>query len=213
MIECGGVFLPDGETHMVEWMTKRNQRIGGKLTYQYEKQQAAMRHCRAFRSAVDIGAHVGLWSMHLAPAFQLVYAFEPVPAHRDCFYRNVDFGNVTLLPFALGEADALVNIWSNPTSSGDSKVQGPGDTVMRRLDDFEFTDVDFIKADCEGYELFALKGGAEMIKRWRPTICVEQKPGMAPRYGLGETDAVDWLQGLGAQVCASISGDYILAFP
>lgn len=212
MIECGGVWLPDGELHMVEWMRARNQLEDGKLTYQWDKQRAAMRHCQQFRGAVDIGAHVGLWSMHLARRFQLVHAFEPVAAHRACFERNVPYGNVQLYPYALGELEASVSIWSNPSSSGDSWVAGTGDIPMRALDSFELQEVDFLKADCEGYELLALKGAEQTLRRCRPTVCVEQKPKMAQKFGLGETAALAWLEELGARVRQCISGDYILTF-
>lgn len=213
MIDCGGVWLPDGEQHMVEWMTRKDQRVDGKLTYQLDKQRASMGFCKSFRTAVDIGAHVGLWSVHLAQRFQMLHAFEPVEAHRHCWVLNVPFGNVCLYPCALGEYDSWVSINITPSSSGGSYVGGAGLIPMRRLDDFgDIEEVDFIKLDCEGYELFALKGGERLIRKWRPTICVEQKPGRAQRFGLGETDAVTWLEGLGASVRQVISGDYILSF-
>lgn len=217
MFECGGVWLPDGETHLVEWMTKKNQVHNGTLTYQWDKLQMALLHCRSMRNAVDIGAHVGLWSMHLRREFQVVYAFEPVEAHRDCFHRNVPFGNVLLRPFALGDHDAMVRIVTAPSSSGDSWVEEVQDRTdgavhMCRLDDMDLQDIDFIKLDCEGYELFALRGAEQTIRRCRPTICVEQKPGKAQRFGLGETDAVQWLENLGAVLRQTMSGDYILTF-
>lgn len=212
MIQCGGIFLPDGEEHFVEWMTRRDHWVKGKLTYQYHKLEASLLFCKDFRNAVDIGAHVGLWSMHLAPVFQMVYAFEPVAAHRECFERNVPYGNVTLTPCALGDHEGFVSIRSAPTSSGDSRVAGDGDIPLRRLDEYELQDVDLLKVDCEGYELFCLRGAEQTILRCRPTICVEQKPGMAQRYGLGETDAVRWLKERGATMRERISGDYILTF-
>lgn len=215
MIECGGVWLPDGEQHMVEWMTKKNLRINGKLTYQYEKLVAAIAYCSTKRVAVDIGAHVGLWSMHLAREFKFVHAFEPVAAHRECFERNVTGGlreHVGLYPFALGQAKQTISIESPPTSSGGSRVAGEGDIPMRLLDSFALRDVDFIKVDCEGYELPILRGGEETLLINRPCVIVEQKPGRAQHFGFGETDAVAYLQGLGATLRNTISGDFILTF-
>lgn len=212
MINCGGVWLPDGEQHMVEWMQAKGQRVDGRLTYQWDKQRAAYALCQRFRTAVDIGAHVGLWAMHMATRFQVVHAFEPVAAHRECFARNVAHGNVAMHPCALGDAPGMVSIWSNPTSSGDSQVYGAGDIPMHRLDDYDLAEVDFIKVDCEGYEALALEGAEQTIRDWRPCICVEQKPGMPQRYGLAQRGAVDWLEGLGARVRQVISGDYLLSF-
>jgi FkbM family methyltransferase len=211
--EVGGVWLPAGEAHLVEWMRNVNCRVDGKLTYQYSKLLAALSQVRNWRTAVDVGAHCGLWSMHLVKRFAMVHAFEPVAVHRLCFTRNVP-GNAPhiLYPCALGEKEGMVAIHTAPTSSGDSWVSGKGDIPLRRLDDFDLDDVDFIKLDCEGYELFALRGGEKMLKRCRPCVIVEQKPGRAQKFGLAETGAVDYLMALGAKLRAETSGDYILSW-
>jgi len=228
----GGVWLPDHEVHLVEWMQKRNEVVDGRLTYQYHKLTAALAHVKQFRVAVDVGAHCGLWSMHLVKRFQLVHAFEPVAAHRECFGQNVitcqreegdcnaceyprgpcERGHVFLYPCALGEQPGRVSMNSAATSSGDTLVAEGDDVEMRTLDSFYLQEVDFIKLDCEGYELFALNGGEETLKRCRPCVIVEQKPGKAQQFGLGETDAVAYLQGLGARLRQVIAGDYILSW-
>lgn len=216
-----GIWLPAHEAHMSEWMRNRmrthpDEMVDGRGTYQFHKFRAAMKFTRDFRVAIDVGAHCGLWSMNLTKCFETVHAFEPIPLHRECFEKNVTGGGkVRLYPFALGEEDGMVSFHVTHGSSGDSFVQdngGAGDTVLRRLDGLWIDSVDFIKLDCEGYELFALRGGEELIKRSRPTICVEQKPGKAPKYGLGETDAVGYLQSLGAVLRKEIGGDYILSW-
>jgi FkbM family methyltransferase len=216
MIEHQGVWLPDGEEHFIDWMTKNGEIVDGRGTYQIKKLRAAMEHVRQFRTAVDVGAHCGLWSMQLAKRFKNVHAFEPVADHRDCFKRNVfGLGNVDLPAVylhacALGENDGSVKMHSPPTSSGGTTVAGDGDIPLRRMDEFNLTDVDFIKLDCEGYELFALKGGEQTILRDKPTICVEQKPGKAQQFGLPQRGAVDYLLGLGYRLAREYSGDFIM---
>jgi len=46
MIRFGPWHLPDGETHLQEWMTTVNRDVEGRLTYQYNKYDAALRYCR-----------------------------------------------------------------------------------------------------------------------------------------------------------------------
>lgn len=210
----GGVWLPAHEEHLMAWMNHPKNRtlVDGKFAYQWKKQQLAMAHVRQWRTAVDVGAHCGLWSMHMVKRFQSVRAFEPVELHRVCFERNVQGANHVLYPCALGEVDGSCSMHTKNTSSGDSWVSGSGDIAIRRLDDFDLEDVDFIKLDCEGYELLALKGGEEMLKRCKPTVIVEQKPGRPAQFGLAPTGAVDYLQSLGAQLRAVQSGDYILSW-
>jgi FkbM family methyltransferase len=211
--EFGGWYFPDHEVHLIEWLTKVGDQRDGRLRYQGKKQDLALSFCAQRRVAVDIGGHVGLWSYYLAQQFEQVHAFEPVADHRACFEQNVRAENVILYPCALGDDENSVAIHTSNGSSGDSWVSGKGDIPMRRLDEFGFSDVDLIKADCEGGELSALRGAEDTIIRCRPTIIVEQKPGRAQKFGHAETAAVDYLQSLGAQLVAHKSGDYVLTFP
>jgi FkbM family methyltransferase len=209
MLEHQGIFLPDGEKHLVEWMNKAGELIDGKGSYQIKKLRAALKYCKLFRTAIDVGAHCGLWSMQLAKRFDIVHAFEPVEAHAQCLLKNCT-GGVALHRCALGESTRFVSIHSTPTSSGDSWVDGVGDIPMQILDGFDFENVDFIKLDCEGGELPALRGGEKMILRDMPVIIVEQKPGKAQKFGLPETGAVEYLKTLGYRQAECLSGDYIM---
>lgn len=224
MKQVGGVWLPDHEVHLVEWMTKMNQKDAqGRLTYQHDKREMALAHVKNWRTAVDVGSHCGLWSMQLDKRFAHIEAFEPVAAHCECFLANLadsfragpegDVPGFTLHACALGETACEVGMTTKNGSSGDSFVaDSPGDIPMRRLDEFDLQDVDFIKLDCEGYELLALKGGEETLKRCRPCVIVEQKPPRPKMFGLPDKGAVDYLISLGAKLRAERSGDYVLSF-
>jgi FkbM family methyltransferase len=61
---------------------------------------------------------------------------------------------------------------------------------VRQLDAFALEAVDFLKIDCEGYELPVVVGGEQTIRRWGPTIIVEQKPNIPQRYGFDQFGAV-----------------------
>ncbi len=209
-------YFPDGETHLPAWMFNPKVRmfLHGRPAYQGQKQVVAMGLCRRFRTAVDCGAHVGLHSFNLAHEFDRVIAFEPVAAHRECFVKNVleapGVSNVTLEACALGDKEGTVSIRTEPTSSGDSRVDGAGDIPMRTLDSFELKDVSYLKIDVEGTELFVLKGAEATIVKCKPVIMVEQKPGHAQKYGLGEKDALPYLESLGYKVAREMSGDFLL---
>lgn len=215
MKQFQGIWFPDHETHLQQWMQNAGEIVDGKGTYQIKKLRTAVGLCKQRRTAVDIGGHVGLWSMQLMKMFREVHAFEPVAAHRECFEKNVlhaDASDVHLYlhAVALGEKEGSVSIHTTTTSSGDSWVKGDGDIPMITLDSLALDEVDFMKLDCEGYELFALRGGVETIKRCKPVIIVEQKPGRAQKFGLPETGAVTFLQGLGYKLVKEMSGDYLM---
>ena len=169
-----------------------------------------MRHCRSFHTAIDVGAHIGLWSFNLAQHFEMVHAFEPVAEHRECFAKNVRAEEVVLHDCALGAAPGRVSMDVASGSSGDSKVTAGDEVEVRTLDSFGIRNVDFIKVDCEGYEENVLRGAEQTILQWKPTIIVEQKREMASRFGLQPLGAVEYLKGLGYKQVAEHGGDFVM---
>lgn len=209
-----GIWLPDTEEHLIEWMTKSKwaEIRDGRGTYQIHKLDAAMKYIKQRRVCVDIGAHVGLWSMQLVKLFEHVVAFEPVPHHAELFQWNVQEPNVDLYRFALGESEGHVKIQTGPGSSGFSRITGDGNIPMRTLDSFGLSQVDFVKIDTEGYELPILKGGERTILSYKPIIIVEQKGQEFEFYGERQCSAVHWLKERGARELEVISGDYIMGW-
>jgi FkbM family methyltransferase len=131
MKQVGNVWVPAHETHMAEWMKKRNVWVDGKLTYQYHKLQAAMPFVKKHDCAVDVGAHVGFWSMHLAKQFKTLHSFEPVALHRDCYIRNVEMhAGVQLHAKCLGDKPGSVAMHTTQGSSGDTWVDA--EETLRR---------------------------------------------------------------------------------
>lgn len=206
-----GWYWPDHEEHLIQWMKEQKPPvINGRAAYQGLKQLAVRKHCKQFRTAIDVGAHCGLWSFNLAHWFDHVVAFEPVAAHRECFAANVKSAKVDLIPCALGAVEGYVSIETTEGSSGDSRVSGDGEIPLHRLDRFDILNVDLIKIDCEGFEENVLRGAEETIKRWRPTIIVEQKRDMATNFGLEPEGALLWLRHMSYKSVANLGGDHIM---
>lgn len=207
-----GFALPDFEQHLIPFLEQGPEFAGGP-TYQLHKYLACMPLIKNFRRAVDVGAHCGLWSRVMARCFTMVSAFEPVLEHRICFDENLrGAANITLHACALGEREGLVTLHTGQASSGDTYVQKDGEhgANLRTLDSFDLLPIDFLKIDCEGYEKFVLMGGEKTIRRDKPCIIVEQKPGKAKQFGLGDIEAVQLLQAWGAELVTVVSGDYIM---
>lgn len=211
MIECRGIWLPDQETHLQSHI-EAGPEVDGLGTYQLYKLELALRYVKNHRVAVDIGAHVGLWSRILAKRFDKVEAFEPLLVHRECFSLNVLSDNVVLHDCALDLAEGEVRMMMYPGNSGHSHVVEIGGMVVptKTLDNFDLEDVDFIKIDCEGYERHVVVGAIDTLERCKPTLIVEQKPSNGSRYGHGDLGAVRLLEKLGARVVAQKSGDFVM---
>ena len=54
--------------------------------------------------------------------------------------------------------------------------------------------------------------GDRMRDEWKVPVIVEQKPGKAQAFALGERDAVAYLKSLGAKVRHEIAGDFIVSW-
>lgn len=219
--ESVGWWLPADETHLQAWMLQVNAELDGRLTYQRHKYLAALPYVRGRGVAVDVGAHVGLWSWQMAKDFERVVAFEPMPNHGRCWDLNMrEVGNAVLFDYALGETAGTAWLKTRTKgSSGDTGIEpgaehGDVKAHVCRIDSLALREVHLIKMDCEGYELFVCRGATETLLRCKPVVIVEQKPetGMAARYGVGTTDAVKFLESLGAKRKEAIQGDYIMAW-
>lgn len=144
--------------------------------YQYHTYVSALKYLNKKRIALDIGAHVGLYTRALSESFQFVNSFEPFPVTFDCLTKNTrKLSNVKLHNIALGDTNGKVDIDFNQENSGNSAVIPGSKFELQRLDNFNFIDIDFIKIDVEGYEHNVLAGGLDTIRRNKPVMIVEVK--------------------------------------
>jgi FkbM family methyltransferase len=213
-----GLYLPDNEQHLIDWMKAAGKYVDGKMTYQYNKYNECLRVIPKRRTAIDVGGNLGLWSRVMCLDFKNVEAFEPVSEY--CEYFKLNAPKATLHQVALSDTRREVTM----ACAADGSCGDTAPMVNRRkekalqtvetmlLDDFTFIDVDFIKVDCEGYELHVLRGAEQTIIHNKPTIIVEQKPGKGKKYGYADDAAVKYLQSLGMRVYTVISGDYIMVW-
>ena len=214
------VYLPEWDTDFEKWLVEFPV-INGKATYQYNKLLTALKWTKPHEMSVayDVGAHVGLWSMHLLDYFSHVRAYEPIEEYRELYLKNVHRANKWsrrswhLRNVGCSDKRELVKFDHAPGLSGCTWVDGEGDIELVRIDDDSPPEyIAFMKFDCEGYEYFALKGAEETINKWKPCIIVEQKPGNAQKYGLRETQACELLRSWGAKERAAINGDFIFSW-
>ncbi len=216
-----GWWFPDHETHLPEWMQspKGKLEINDRWSYQGRKQLQALNLVQRTRTAVDVGGHVGLWSYNLSHWFDIVHAFEPVKAHRECFVKNVleaqDAGPATvhLHPFGLSNAEGLAHAVEDPHSTGGTHLRMGGDIPLRTLDSFGLGDVDLIKIDVEGMELAVVQGAVETIRRCKPLLVIEQKGKESQNLGRSNGEALDYLRHLGMrEVAPSMAGDHFMGW-
>jgi FkbM family methyltransferase len=135
----------------------------------------------------DVGANIGLTSVLFAQCAAAVYAFEPskdaYPALQQTLRAN-NIRNCRTFPCALGAAQGRLRFCDDATSASASHLVDGGslgsstyevdvttlDAVVARE---QLQRLDLIKIDVEGVEGDVLRGAAESLERFRPTVFVE----------------------------------------
>jgi FkbM family methyltransferase len=172
---------------------------------------------------IDIGAHAGQFSKlfaRMAPSGH-VYAFEPSAYARSVMAPAVAFNglrNITLIPAGLGD-QAATRVLHTPLKRSHSLGfgtahlgVGAGPAVdqtveVTTLDAFAesraLTRLDLIKADIEGWELRALKGGEKTLRRFLPALYLEVDGDLMRRAGDTPDDLFSWLEAMRYQAFAT----------
>jgi FkbM family methyltransferase len=141
------------------------------------------------RLALDVGAHIGTWTVPLAERFQSVIAFEPVAGNRECLEANVaGRTNVTVLPVAVGARTGAGSMAFPGANSGTYYLERGADVLVVTLDTVVRSPVDFIKIDVEGLEGDVLVGAEGHLRTSRPAVFFEDNGLGAVHYGPDWTD-------------------------
>lgn len=166
--------------------------------------------------ALDVGANVGAYSLLLGQwtgPSGAVFAFEPAPVTFDGLARHIRLNHleevVRPAQIAIGDGSGAARLLVAVTA-GESRLAIPTDPLdasvhvsATTIDEFcarERIDPDFIKIDVEGFELAALRGARETIRRRRGALAlfVEMHPALWPVIGVQHADVLEELslQGL-----------------
>ena len=216
MYQAHGWWFADQDTHFAH-MINKNIKNGGPAVYQEPVRTKSLQFVKDFGVAVDIGANVGLWSRDLVRKFAHVIAIEPVVDFQECLRHNVPMENIEIWPIALGTEDTTIDMIITEGNTGHSHINkdtiGTGKVEMKRLDSLNFDRIDYMKIDCEGYEMQILKGGENTIRTHQPVIVVEQKlhtdTGITKETQYG---CVELLKTWGARELGRVRNDCILGW-
>jgi len=163
------------------------------------------------RTAIQAGGHIGTWPVMLAGEFSTVMTFEPDFENFSALAANLaerTSGNVFPARGILGNKRRPHGLRRSPKSTGQHRV-GDGEPVpCFRIDEMGLDTVDAIFLDVEGFEIPALLGATETIKRSRPVIMAEEnKRALDQGFRIGDLDKV--LAGFGYTRAGAVGEDLI----
>jgi FkbM family methyltransferase len=158
------------------WLGKKDNNTF--YNYQETEYNGAIEKVKSFRTAIDLGANLGVMSKRMVRDFQFVHAFEPL--FHEHLRKNVPEENIQIYPYAVGDQEKTEMMRVGVYHSGGSNIivepkdtQGLTEVKVVTVDSFNITDVDFIKIDVELYEMYALRGAQKTIETYLPTVLIE----------------------------------------
>ena len=157
--KVNGFWVPSDDVHLQDWKQNNNftqSKCLDKFLTFIEKNALKFNH------VLDIGAWVGTWTMKINPFCGRVIAFEPDPLHYECLVQNVA-EEVETHQLAVGNDKKMISL-SEDNFTQAKRVVGEGNILMVTIDSLNFTDVDLIKIDVEGYEMEVLKGADKTLE-------------------------------------------------
>lgn len=140
-------------------------------------------------TVLQAGGNCGLYTAEYAKTYKNVYTFEPDMTNMACLVLNtLGYNNIIKFQACLGDAHSMTSLQNpleimdvggihvkSPTAPPDNlhTVESESNIPIMKIDDIIFHELDLIHLDIEGYELFALKGAVETIKKHKPVIVLE----------------------------------------
>ena len=116
-------------------------------------------------TVIDIGAHIGLFTIRAAEAGSTVYAFEPSPHSYECLLRNIELYEVsdrvvsqnTAVTSEIGTVEIALSDTESLYDSTEIAISGtkrivPSTTLSEIASKNRFEGTTLLKMDCEGAE-------------------------------------------------------------
>jgi FkbM family methyltransferase len=165
------------------------------------------RFCTAGQTCVDVGAALGVYTMHMLAYASEVWAFEPRADQAERLRSTLgDDPRLHIEAVALSDKTGIARFRSCPEDSGRSTLEPANalsgfavqelEVPVRTLDSYHLCNVGCIKIDVEGHEEAALRGAAQTLADSRPALIVE----LEDRHNPGITERLpQWLSGFGYQ--------------
>jgi FkbM family methyltransferase len=135
---------------------------------------------------LDVGAHIGYYSLYMLPRVVAAYAFEPDPRVCALLEENLrDKRNVTVVPWAVGAKQGRAGFILERHSEVSHLSVGDEDASNRIVVDLVTLDafvasrgltVEAIKIDVEGHDAEVIQGALGLLQEQQPLVLTEAKP-------------------------------------
>jgi FkbM family methyltransferase len=182
-----------------DWAVAPSIYLGHK--WEPEETNVVLQNIQPGSTFLDIGAHVGYYSLLASKTVKTVHAFEPSPETFKLLEKNLwvnHIQNVETHNYAVSDQAGTMNLFLDNLSPASNSLFGTGDRKVEvkvcRIDDV-IDHADFVKMDVEGGECKALDGMSRLV-RGNPKLqmLTEVYPEGLKRAGSSEREYVRMLR-------------------
>jgi FkbM family methyltransferase len=149
---------------------------GPKADWENNHSKKYFDHVRHKRVVVTAGGNCGMYARLYAQMFEHVYVFEPDPLNFHCLVVNNQLNNVYKLQAAVGDKNGRIRVRRGPdVNCGTHTVESHPEAAipLMTIDSLDLDVCDLIQLDIEGYEIHALRGAIDTIRRHQPVVICE----------------------------------------
>jgi FkbM family methyltransferase len=195
--------LANGVSFVIDPISLNSTGVIYTRLYEPEFSQFARDHVVQGGACIDVGAHVGLFSLQLADLFHEGVCFEPAADNFRLLERNYRINDLPRFRLAklavsdrVGETELLLQAGHSPMNRLDAAaevaVEGTERVGVTSLDAYLeahplATELCFLKIDIEGHELPALRGAQRTLTAARSCLAIIENSGHAAIRSLLES--------------------------
>jgi FkbM family methyltransferase len=190
-----GIAVIDGDECISKWVIE-----SGRLDHDQNMLPLVLDFIPIGGVVIDIGAYIGDHTkayLDKVGRCGWVTAFEPSKEAFECLRFNTKkYSNIDAINCGVGSKIKNASIKTVGENDGMNYLTDGNDIQVYDLD-WMFLNydgkLDFIKIDCEGYELEVLKGAEKTIKKYKPIMLIEINELALTRNGITRNDIYSWL--------------------
>jgi len=119
--------FPDSEEHFIKYLKQQNTN-----EYQKEQRKTSLSFLESKRTAIDIGANVGLWAKDFCEIFHEVMLFEPYKLNIECLKKNLEnYQNFQIFDCALSNKNSSGELYVHEKGLGANSLV-PSDALLKQ---------------------------------------------------------------------------------
>lgn len=184
------VFFPASKLKLkgALFLTRENSMDIPHLSNQYEEETTNLLLKLNPKTFLDVGTHIGRFSIILAKKGSNVISIEPSKENLKQLNKNIKLNNlqekIKVIPVGCSDKNGKSIFYFMPHNEGLSSLKEKEGSVketilVRKLDDvckelkINSEKIKAIKIDVEGFELNVLKGSISILKKGHPLLIIE----------------------------------------